>query len=294
MRVPSPPAKPNHEKMRKLLLLLSILTASIANVQGQTADMSAKIDSLLSLPGTSRTDLGANIAFFADALKGHGADTYYKKDSVASLRLNVETFTPITFINTVGALGYASVGTTEPSWREFAKELTELSCRRAENMGFSSLMWHASDWVGDNHYRGKIKELTENYSGIVEKTKSLDYLTRHRSEYAVLKDSATYEKVRMTEMGFRTHRVPTLKKETIKKKEVIEDLKDGDVIILNPQEDGIDIRVIGIVVRREDGPHLIYFSEEEGKVAETKDPLPSWMKLKTKYFNGYRILRFQN
>lgn len=263
-------------------------------IQARTDAMSAKIDSLLALPGTSRTDLGANIAFFANALKGRSADSYYNKDSVASLRLNVETFTPITFINTVGALGYASVGSTEPGWREFAKELTELSCRRGEDMGFSSLMWHASDWVGDNHYRGKITELTESYSGVVEKTKSLDYLTRHRKEYAVLSDSATYEKVRMTEMGFRTHRVPTLKKETIQKKEVAGDLKDGDVIILNPQEDGIDIRVIGIVIRREDGPHLIYFSEEDGKVAETKEPLPRWMKLKTKYFNGYRILRFQN
>lgn len=279
--------------MKRFFILTLVVMLSAGCCMADNSYEKSRIDSLLSLPGVSRDDLGGNMAFFAEALTGCPSDSYYHTDSVAVLRLNTRSFTPMTFINTVGALSRASLNNSRPSWRDFSRELTALSCRRGTDMGFPSLMWHASDWISDNIYRGNVKELTENFPGTIEKTKSLDYLTRHRDEYRALADSATYEKVRMMEMGFRTHRVPLLKKEHIGKKDVAEELRPGDIIILNPQEDGIDIRVIGVVVEREDGQHLIYLSEEDGKVVETPTPLPRWMKIKTKYFNGFRIIRLQ-
>lgn len=251
------------------------------------------IEELLNLDGLSPEKPGKNCAVIAQKLIGSKEDNYYRMDSTARLRLNPETFTPLTFINTVAALSKAKCDFSRPGWRDFADCLVAMSCRRGEEDGFASLMWHAGDWVGDNIYRGNLRELTEDYSGAVSRTKSLDHYSRNRGDYAALSDSATYEKVRMTEMGFRTHRVPMLKKETINKKEVVEDLRDGDIIILNPQEDGIDIRKIGFVVNREDGPHLIHLDEERGEVVEESEPLPRWFKMKTKYFNGYRILRLK-
>lgn len=253
----------------------------------------ARIEQLLQTPGLERDRVDRNCALIAEALKGSRGDDYYYSDSIADLRLNPNTFTPITFINTVAALANASSVYAQAGWSDVAKALQDYSCRRGEDNGFSSLMWHASDWIGDNTYRGNVRELTADYSGCVDRTKSLDYLTRHRDRFAVLADSATYEKVRLTEMGFRTHRVPTLKKETIGKKEILEDLRDGDIILLNPGEDGIDIREIGFVINREDGPHMIHYSESAGEVVETEDPLPRYFKLKTKIFNGYRILRMK-
>lgn len=271
----------------------SLLAIDLSNPKLSSESDKVRIDQLLATPGLERDNIGHNCALIAEALKGSKGDDYYYTDTVANLRLNPNTFTPLTFVNTVAALANASAVYAQAGWSDMAKSLQDYSCRRGEDNGFASLMWHASDWIGDNNYRGNIRELTSDYSGCVERTKSLDYMTRHRDRYAVLADSTTYERVRMTEMGFRTHRIPTLKKETINKKEILEDLRDGDIVLLNPGEDGHDIREIGFVIIREDGPHMIHYSEDAGEVVETEDPLPRYFKLKTKIFNGYRILRLK-
>ncbi|MCM1377394.1 MAG: DUF1460 domain-containing protein [Clostridium sp.] len=282
------------KKVAIAIILLSSLIATPPSVNAQTESQTAKIEQLMSLPGLSADNMRDNCAIIATALIGSGEDNYYHTDSIATLQPNLEGFNRISFIYTVVALGKASTASTKPGWHDFERALTEYACRRGEDNGFASLMWHASDWIGDNTYRGNVRELTEDFAGSIAKTKSLDYLTRHRDSFAALSDSAVYEKVRMTEMGFRTHKIPLLKKETITKKEITETLRDGDIIILNPQEDGIDIYEIGFITNREDGPHLIYYSPEEKQVVETKEPLARWMKVKTKHFNGYRIVRLKS
>lgn len=279
-----------------LILLFSILGAQafdISNPRMNEAADTITANRLLSLPEVQHSEFGANIATFARSFVGCGRDDYYNTDSVASLQLNLSTFTPITLINASLALAKARLASSAPGWRDYAIALENISCRRGEDKGFNSLMWHASDWIVDNIYRGNAKERTEHYQGVIERTKSLDYLTRHRNEYAVLTDSANYENTRMTEMGFRTHRIPTLKKETINRKEIQDDLRDGDILLLNPPEDSIDTYIIGIIVHGENGPTIVYLDPDSGKVVEWTEPLTRLFKLKTKRFNGYRIIRPQ-
>ena len=240
----------------------------------------------------SQESKGKKIVEAALALQGAGLDTYYRTDSLGNLRINLDEFTPLMFVNSVLALERASEKGGQIPWRNFAIELENLACRRGENSGFPSIMFHGADWITDNVFRGNIKELTEDYSGgVVVRTKSLDEMTRNRNNYAPLADSVRFEKVRMTEMGFRTHRIPTLKKETVEKKEILEDLRDGDIILLVPSGEGIDIYDMGFVVLRDDGPHLIHLSPKSKTVVEEEENLQRYMKLMTKYFQGYRILR---
>lgn len=252
-----------------------------------------RAENLMTLPGLSRDDIGRNCTLIAGALVGSPSDPYYSKDSTAVLRIDTRSFTPLGFVNTVAALADCARTLQRPTWRDFWQRYGELSLRRGEDRGFTSLMWHASDWGGDNVYRGNLRDVTDSFSGCVEKTKSLDYLTRHRDRYAALADSATYETVRMTEMGFRTHMVRVLRPETLAGKEVAEGLRDGDIIIFNPRADGSDIYTVGFVVKRPDGPHLIHLSPDTGKVVEEKDTLYRYAKLKSKLINGYRLLRLE-
>lgn len=236
--------------------------------------------------------VGKRMVEAAKSFTGAGLDDYYNTDSIAALRLNVDSFTPLMFLNNVIAMTKASENPGYGDWRTFAKEFIDISCRKGTDNGFPSIMYHSSDWIGDNVARGNIRELTEDYNGgMVARTKSLDEMTRNRHDYAALADSATFETVRMTEMGFRTHRIPTLKKETIKKKEILDDLQDGDIIILVPNRDGIDYYDIGIIEMKEDGPHLIHLSPSSKLVQTEEEPLQRYMQLMTKHFQGYRILR---
>lgn len=234
---------------------------------------------------------GERIVRAAESFIGKPSDDYYMKDSTAVLRINLESATPLMLVNNAIALAKASQSPGNPSWRNFVSSFQDISCRKGEDEGFPSIMYHTSDWINDNSFRGNLKELTENFSGNIDKMKSLDEMTRYRNKFAALHDSLTFEKVRMTEMGFRTHRVPVLKKETIKNKDVQEDLKDGDIIILVPNRDGIDMYDMGIVVIRNDGPHLIHVHPQTNVIEETPDNLMRYFPLMTKYFQGYRIIR---
>lgn len=283
--------------MRKLILaiLLFLPLTVLAKEPGAHCNADrAKAEQLILTLQASGLPQGDRMVLAAESLVGSGEDDYYMTDSVAELRINLDTFTPLMFVNSVIALTKASEKPGAVDASTFAREFENIACRRGENHGFPSIMYHSSDWIGDNVSRGNIAELTENYAGAVAHTKSLDEMTRYRKNYAALADSATFETVRMTEMGFRTHRVPSLKKETIKKKELTDDLQNGDIIILVPNRDGIDIYDMGIV-KIEDGlPHFIHLSPQTHQVIKEKEDLARYMSLVTKYFQGYRILRLKD
>lgn len=284
--------------MRKYFLIISLFFATVslgAELPLHCPEDTVKISSVLQmLNEAGDMPIGDKAMIAARQLLGAGQDDYYATDSVASLRINVGSFTPLMFVNNVIALAKASEYPGLKDWHTFADEFESIACRRGENKGFPSIMYHSSDWIGDNMARGNITELTEDYSGMIARTKSLDEMTRKRSDFAALADSATFEAVRMTEMGFRTHRIPTLKKETIKKKDLQSDLRNGDIILLVPNRDGIDLYDIGFVELIEGVPHYIHLSPLTKTIVEESEPLERYMQLMTKYFQGYRILRIRD
>lgn len=248
-----------------------------------------RIDSLLNAVATAEANGQNGTAAAAVLLKDGRADLSFKKDTTATLQLNTHTFTPLTFVNTCIALKNTAAQ-NQPTWMEFERAFTQMTCRRGENNGFGSIMWHISDWAGDNSYRGNIKELTDNFDGARSKTKSLDYLTRHRSEFAPLAIDSIYDRVRMTEMGFRTHRIPFLPKSHITRKDVVDDIKPGDVIVLIANPDGEDCYMAGVVTDSPEGYCLTGFDPSAGQVTTTP-PLAKYFKLMTKYFCGWRLFR---
>ncbi|MDE5843075.1 MAG: DUF1460 domain-containing protein [Muribaculaceae bacterium] len=226
----------------------------------------------------------------AEAFKGRGADKWIYADSLATLRINLDEFTPLSFVNTVLAMGETAQN-PRGGWRSFGEELKKFSCRQGEDAGFGSLMWHVSDWSGDNIYRGNLKELTENYDGARSMTLSLDYLTRNRDEFAALKNPELYEEVRMIEMGFRNHKIPYLPRQAAGNKEILEDMRNGDIIALVNDKSGSDTYAVGVVVIRGDGPHLIHFDPKAGVVVEEAEPLKRYMNKEAKYIKGFRWFR---
>ena len=280
--------------MKRLILILAAfftLTSQARVLPVRSAEDATRIQEILGILQATEGETGDRMVAAALALQGAGEDDYYTVDSVANLRINTGTFTPLMFVNTVIALAKASEKAGTIDLNTFSSEFENISSRKGEAKGFPSVMYHASDWIIDNTARGNITELTENYSGVVARTKSLDEMTRKRGNFAALADSATFEAVRMTEMGFRTHRIPSLKKETIKKKEVVEDLRNGDIILMVPGRDGIDIYDMGFVTLENGLPYLIHLSPQSHTVVKEKEDLARYMNLMTKYFQGYRILR---
>lgn len=277
-----------------LLFIVPFLSAAARELPFSNPEDTVTFNSILRDLKASDLSVGDKLALVAERFVGAPEDDYYLTDSVACLRLNAGSFSPLMFVNNVVALVKASEVPGVVDWRTFSREFEGISSRRGEYAGFPSIMYHTSDWIGDNISRGNITELTENYAGMVARTKSLDEMTRKRGEFAALADSATFESVRMTEMGFRTHRIPTLKKEIVKKKDFVDDLRNGDIIILVPGRDGIDCYDIGFVKMEGGVPHLIHVSPQTHSVVEEKEDLARYMQYVTKHFQGYRLLRVRD
>ena len=224
--------------------------------------------------------------------EGCAEDRSFETDSLWCLRINAETFTPLSFLNTVKAL-VAAADSPDADWRDFAAEYEKVSCRKGEDAGFPSVMWHAADWISDNVYRGNLKEMTENYSGGIFKTRSLDYLSRNRDKFAPLSNEEVFGKVEMTEMGFKVHRIPYLKRQYISRNDVDSDLTTGDIIIMLSNDESKDIYRIGYVVERDGKKYLAGIDPRQKRVVIDSEPLERIFKTDAKHFFGFRMLRWQ-
>ncbi len=228
----------------------------------------------------------------AKMLLGRGEDMDERQDSTGVVKLNIQTFTPLSFINSVHALSVAA-NRQNPDWRDFASEYEKISCRRGEDAGFASVLRYGCDWIADNAYRGNLKELTENYAGVQAKTKSVDYMSRHRDEYAALANPEIFDKVEMTDMGYKQHRLPYLKRHFITRSDVVDDMRTGDIILLLSNDDGKDIYGI-FYVEKEDGKiFLTGYDPTTHTISTLKEPADRMFKLLVKNFYGFRWLRWE-
>lgn len=235
-------------------------------------------------------DPGSVAGDIAERFIGKLRDNVIEKDSAGGVTLHTGRFDDITFLNTVTALARVSTSPGHKRINEIMSELENIGYRRGRENGFASGMIYFSDWAVDNKARNNVTECTERYSDNF-RTKSLDKVTRNRSVYRALKDSSAFEAQKMVEMGFRTHKVPHLKREQAMSKEVLEDMRDGDIVVLLTPDPETDALEIGIVRKRDDGFHLIHPSSETGTVIEEKENLGRYIKRNAKRTYGWRWLR---
>jgi len=237
-------------------------------------------------------NLGERCVFVARQLVDTPWAPPLDNDSVGTIFINMHGFDRLGFVNTVLALAEASRQKL-PRVREFERQYESFSRRKGEDAGFASKLIYGADWIVDNVYRGNLKEMTEYLGGGGFKTKTLDYITRNRDQFPALKNEATYDKVRMMEMGYRSHRIPHMKKQSAGNKSLHELMKDGDIIMMLSPEFDFDIYDIGVVEMKDGVPHLFHISHENGKVVEDPYPMSRLFKLEGQHFYGYRWLRPQ-
>ena len=252
---------------------------------------SAEVRSIIeTLSAEPNLKFNQKIAKAARLLVDKPVDDGLYTDSLYSLSINVDSFTPMSFVNSCLALAKASE-TPGAAWRTYSEQLRNYACRKGESDGFPSLFYHTSDWIGDNIYRGNFTEMTDRVDGTRDKTWSLDYLSVNREQIPVLSNPDTYDRVKMTEMGFRTHKIPYLPKQAISSKEVTDELREGDILVLISDKERSDFFTFGIVAIDTDGAHLIHLDSKEGKIVSESLPMKKYFNLMTKYFSGFRWIR---
>ena len=120
--------------------------------------------------------------------------------------------------------------------------------------------------------------------------KTLDYMTKHRDSYPALADSAEFERMKNCEIGYRSHRFPYIRTSTLAGKWSKENLQNGDILAFTTKTPGLDVSHMGIVVMKNDGPHLMHASTRAGKVTIEERSLAEYLRKNTN-ITGARIIR---
>ncbi|MDE7147577.1 MAG: DUF1460 domain-containing protein [Duncaniella sp.] len=211
--------------------------------------------------------------------------------SPETLTVNLEEMDCTTFMETVVALAL-TVENHRCSWIDFLDMLETIRYRNGYADGYASRLHYISDWVITNTHRGYIKDVTDRIPQSDVQIKTLDFMSRNRSKYPALSDSATFEGIKNMEVGYRSHRFPYIKSARLSSKPIINALKGGDIVALTTKTNGLDVSHVGILVIEKDGPHLLHASSKEGKVVIDKLPLTEYMR-KAHQLTGIRVLRLQ-
>lgn len=231
-----------------------------------------------------------------EALINEFLGTPYKESTLEGeteqLTINVDEVDDRTLVDNIVSLR-RSLNAAVPVWRNFADRLENVRYRKGQLWGYASRLHYPSQWVGENVYRGNVKEITENLPGNQQTNKSLIYMSRHRDEFPALKDSSIYEGIRDMEASYRSHRYPYMRKESIGKKQVVEMLRTGDIIMLLSKDPDLDVSHMGFIRIRDGKAYLIHASKEAGKVVEEKNPLDDFFRHEGRNYAGYRIIRIE-
>ena len=276
------------------MLLIFMTVMSFQTVKASPtvhcAEDSVKVTEILAVINQKGGTLGERVVTAAQSLEGIPWGPSWQADSIGTLTVDLHKLDRLEFINTAMALAFASQKAA-PSFKDFETEYEKMSRRKGIDDGYASQLIYSSEWIVDNIHRGNLKEMTEYLTGGGFRTKTLDRLSRNRADYPALKDSVTFDKIKMIEMGYRSHRIPHLKKQSISNKQVHELLAEGDIIIMLAPDTDYDLYDIGIVDMKDGIPYLIHIPYDRESVVRDEITLPRRFKIDGQHFYGYRWLR---
>ncbi len=260
--------------MKKLLTTISLFilsaffinAASPMNMRFHCKNDTIKINQLLEDGLKSNIETAnALMVFYANKL----LDTPYVAHTLEGenelLTINIDQLDCTTFVETLYALTRTTLS-HRTAWRDYANNLESIRYRNGVMSDYSSRLHYMSDWIVNNSARGNVKDVTPNFKSCKYMVKTIDFMTKHRDAYPSLKDSVQFEKTRNFEIGYRSHRFPYIKKESINSKDTKHSFKSGDIIGMVTKIEGLDISHLGIVVKENDELYFINASMSGKKV----------------------------
>ena len=266
---------------------------SLNRLRFHCANDTTKLNELLAA-GRESGLTGANdlVCFYAHKLLGTPYVAHTLEGDEEKLTINIDELDCTTFVETLYALARTTMN-GRYSWRDYAHHLEDLRYRHGEMGDYSSRLHYISDWIIDNSNRGNIVDVTSDIGCVRYKIKNINFMSTHRDSYPSLANDAIYEKIKNFEIGYRNHRFPYVKKESLNSKDVKSVVRRGDFVGFVTRIDGLDISHLGVVELDEKGNIvLLDASMTGGKVMLEAVDLKTQMSKSAKT-EGARFFRLE-
>ena len=283
--------------MKKLFAILFFIpfiscyavTTDMVNFHNESSDTCKISEILHKTIDANFTTPNERVGFIARQFLGLPYVAHTLEGDTEMLTINVDELDCTTFVETVIAMAItAEEGST--SWRDYAKNLESIRYRDGVLNGYSSRLHYISDWIINNSARGNFYEATTDICGSSFITKTINFMSTHRSSYNSLKNNIEFNNIKEIESNYINHKYPIIKKASLLNKSTRKDLKDGDIVALTTKTNGLDVSHMGLIAIVDGVPHLMHASMKAMKVII--DPLPLHKYLSnSKSLTGIRVIR---
>ena len=184
-----------------------------------------------------------------------------------ALVLKLDGFDCVTFVENVFALA-KTIQLANPTLEAYAGFVKQYRYMMGEIDGYCSRLHYFSGWMIDNHNRGNVLLMTPDLGG-VPLQKTINFMSTHRSSYPLLvdNDSLVQEIARIEDQlnQLELHYIPQAE---IRQRYA--DLRQGDIIALVTDIEGLDVAHTGLVYKGEEGnTGLLHASTSDGVIVSS-------------------------
>lgn len=137
----------------------------------------------------------------------------------------------------------------------YGSMLGEHRYRDGEVNGYASRLHYFSDWIGENHRRGLVQNITGELEGIVDYER-IDFMSTHPEAYAQLADPENILLIRTTEERLSAVGRVYIPEDQIDL--VAKEIQDGDIIAATSSVAGLDIAHTGLALWIDETLHLLH------------------------------------
>lgn len=204
----------------------------------------------------------------------YAASTLDKNES-EQLVINLTGLDCTTFLE--NALTFARlIKSGKTSFSFYQEELTKIRYRSSIIDKYPSRLHYFSDWIFDNSKKGIIKDVTNEIGGVPYPMK-VGFMSANRDKYKqIASNDNFYNSIRNIESEINSRNYFYIPKKDIVKIE--DNIKNGSLIAITTNIDGLDISHVGIAVKEKDGRiHLLHAPIVGSKVQITEKPLADYL-----------------
>jgi hypothetical protein len=175
-----------------------------------------------------------------------------------------------------------------PDFKDFAEELERIRYRDGIRNEYPSRLHYFSDWIFNNDQKGVVKDISQEIAHTLVPNR-VNFMSTHPESYPALKNNPRFvETIKDQENEISNRKAWYIPKDKLGEFE--KQLKDGDIIGLATNIEGMDISHVVIAINVEGRIHLLHASSRENKVVISSQPLETYL-LNSKLATGIMVAR---
>jgi len=202
------------------------------------------------------------------------------------LVVNLREYDCVTFVENLVALVWL-VKSRKKSFEAFRMLLQRIRYRQGRLKGYSSRLHYFSDWIYDNQKKGFLRDFTTKIGGRPLK-KAITFITAHPDFYPPLKSAANLREMKSVEKTISRRSRFFISKKAMRR--VQDRIRDGDLIAITTDTEGLDVQHLGIAARVKNRIHLLHASRAEDKVVLSKETLYRYL-MRSRVRSGIMVAR---